>query len=76
MNKSADEIEKNGERISAEMKKIVDAQKRLNAIKGGDNDAITGGKTEPEQLEEKVELGRSEKHASMDEADSAAKKAA
>ena len=76
MNKSADEIGKNGERISAEMKKIADAQKRLNAIKGGDRDAITGGKTEHEQLEEKVAQGRSERHASMDEADSAAKKAA
>ena len=37
---------------------------------------MTGDKTEHEKLEEKVETGRSEKHASMDEADSASKKAA
>jgi len=57
------------------MKRMAEAQERLNAIKGGDKDALTGGKTEHEKLEEKVETGRSEKHASMDEADSASKKA-
>jgi TP901 family phage tail tape measure protein len=76
MNKAANEIKENGEKIRAEMDRIADAQQRLDAIKGGDRDALTGGKTEREQLEEKVEQGRSEKHASMDEADSAAKKAA
>ena len=76
MNKSSEEIEKNGDRISETMKKIAEARERLDAIRGGDKDALTGGKTEHEQLEEKVETGRSEKHASMDEADSAAKKAA
>ena len=76
MNKSSEEIAKNGERITAEMKKISEAHKRLQAIRDGDKDALTGGKTEHEQLEEKVETGRSEKHASMDEADSASKKAA
>ena len=76
MNKSSEEIAKNGERITAEMQKISEAHKRLQAIRGGDKDALTGGKTEHEQLEEKVETGRSEKRASMDEADSASKKAA
>ena len=63
MSKAANDIQANGEKISGEMKKIADAQKRLNAIKGGDEDALTGGKTEHEQLEEKVTQGRSEKHA-------------
>ena len=76
MNKAANEIKENGEKIRAEMDRIADAQQRLDAIKGGDRDALTGGKTEREQLEEKVSQGRDEKHASMDEADSAAKKAA
>lgn len=73
--KAAREIEENGEKIRGMMKRMAEAQERLNAIKGGDKDALTGGKTEHEKLEEKVETGRSEKHASMDEADSAAKKA-
>ena len=76
MNKAANEIKENGEKIRAEMHRIADAQQRLDAIKGGDRDALTGGKTEREQLEEKVTQGRDEKHALMDEADSAAKKAA
>ena len=76
MNKAANEIKENGEKIRAEMHRIAEAQQRLDAIKGGDRDALTGGKTEREQLEEKVTQGRDEKHASMDEADSAAKKAA
>ena len=76
MNKAANEIKENGEKIRAEMDRIAEAQQRLDAIKGGDRDALTGGKTEREQLEEKVSQGRDEKHASMDEADSAAKKAA
>ena len=75
MNKSSEEIEQNSEKISDAMKKIADARKRLAAIRDGDKDALTGGKTEHEKLEEKVETGRSEKHASMDEADSASKKA-
>lgn len=73
--KAAREIEENGEKIRGMMKRMAEAQERLNAIKGGDKDALTGDKTEHEKLEEKVETGRSEKHASMDEADSAAKKA-
>lgn len=75
MNKSSEEIEKNGEKISETIRKITEARERLDAIKNGDKDALTGGKTEHEKLEEKVETGRSEKHASMDEADSASKKA-
>ena len=76
MSKAANDIHANGEKIRSEMDKIFEAEKRLEAIRGGDKDALTGGKTEHEQLEERVETGRSEKHASMDEADSAAKKAA
>ena len=73
--KAAREIEENGEKIRAMMKRVADAQERLDAIRDGDKDALAGGKTEQEKLEEKVETGRSEKHASMDEADSASKKA-
>ena len=76
MGKSARDIEANGEKITDAMRKIADAQERLHAIKGGDKDALTGGKTEHEKLEESVNAGREEKHASMDEADSASKKAA
>ncbi len=73
--KAAKEIEANGEKMHAMMKQMAEAQERLNAIRDGDKDALTGGKTEHEKLEEKVETGRREKHASMDEADSASKKA-
>ncbi|MDE3274518.1 MAG: phage tail tape measure protein, partial [Verrucomicrobiota bacterium] len=76
MGKSARDIEANGEKISDTMKKIAEARERLNAIKGGDKDELTGGKTEKEKLEEKVEQGREEKGASRSEAESAAKKVA
>ena len=76
MNKSSEEIEKNGEKISETMKKIAEARERLNAIKGGDKDALTGGKTEKEKLEEKVAQGREEKGSSRSEAEEAAKKVA
>ena len=74
--KASREIEANGEKMRAAMKKIGEAYQRLHAIEDGDKDALTGGKTEHEQLEEKVNEGRSEKHASSDEAEGAAKKAA
>ncbi|MBR2713669.1 MAG: phage tail tape measure protein, partial [Kiritimatiellae bacterium] len=70
--KAANEIEENGEKIRETYKKIWDAQERLNAIKGGDKDALTGGKSEREKLEESVASGRAEKGASRDEASSAA----
>ena len=73
--KASKEIEENGKKMVATMKKIAEARERLRAIKDGDKDALTGGKTEHEQLEEKVNQGREEKHSTMDEADSAAKKA-
>ncbi|MBQ6009120.1 MAG: phage tail tape measure protein [Kiritimatiellae bacterium] len=76
MGKSAKEIEANGEKISDTMKKIAEARERLAAIKGGDKDALTGGKTEKEKLEEKVTQGKSERSASADEAEKAAKKVA
>ena len=76
MNKAANEIKENGEKIRAEMHRIAEAQQRLDAIKGGDRDALTDGRTEREQLDDKVSQGRSEKHASMGEAEDAAKKAA
>ena len=76
MGKSADEIERNGERMTEAMKRIAEARERLAAIRGGDRDAVTGGKSERERLEGRVETGRSERSASMGEADAAAKKAA
>ncbi len=74
--KASKEIEENGNKIVATMKKIAEAWERLAAIRDGDKDALTGGRTEHEKIEEKVNQGREEKHASMDEADSASKKAA
>ena len=74
--KASKEIAENSEKMVAAMKKIGEARKRLNAIMEGDKDAVTGGKSEKEKLEESVERGRSEKHASSDEAASAAKKVA
>jgi len=76
MGKAAEDIHSNGERIREEMAKIAEARGRLRAIEGGDEDALTGGKSEHEKLEEKVEGGRAERHASSDEAEGAAKKAA
>ena len=75
MGKAAEDIHANGERIREEMAKIAEANRRMEAIMGGDEDALTGGKSEHEKLEEKVEGGRSERSASADEADGAAKKA-
>ena len=74
MGKASRDIEANGEKISDTMKKIAEARERLEAIKGGDKDALTGGKTEKEKLEEKVTQGREEKGASRAEAEEAAKK--
>ena len=76
MNKASEDIHANGERIREEMAKIAEARDRLEAIEGGDGEALTGGKSEHEKLEEKVEGGRAERHASSDEAEGAAKKAA
>ena len=76
MGKASRDIEANGEKISDTMKKIAEARERLEAIKGGDKDALTGGKTEKEKLEEKVAQGREEKGASRTEAEEAAKKGA
>ena len=76
MGKASRDIEANGEKISDTMKKIAEARERLEAIKGGDKDALTGGKTEKEKLEEKVAQGREEKGASRTEAEEAAKKVA
>ena len=76
MHKAAEDIHANGERIREEMAKIAEANRRMEAIMGGDEDALTGGKSEHEKLEEKVEGGRAERHASSDEAEGAAKKAA
>ena len=76
MGKAAEDIHANGERVREEMAKIAEARNRLEAIEGGDGDALTGGKSEQDKLEEKVEGGRAERHASSDEAEGAAKKAA
>lgn len=74
--KAAKDIEANGEKISAAYEKMRAAQDRLDAIKGGDQDALTGGKTEKEKLEEKVSAGRTEKGAAREDALSAAKRVA
>lgn len=75
MGKAGREIAENGEKQSEIMKRMADARKRLQDIRDGDRDAVTGGKTEKEKLEEKVEAGRTEKHATEDEAAKAAEKA-
>ena len=76
MGKAGREIKENGDKQSEIMKRMADARKRLQDIRDGDRDAVTGGKTEKEKLEEKVEAGRTEKHATEDEAAKAAEKAA
>lgn len=70
--KAAKDIEANGEKISAAYEKMRAAQARLNAIKGGDKDAVTGGKGEKEKLQEKIDAERSKKGAARSEAESAA----
>ncbi|MGN0847875.1 MAG: phage tail tape measure protein [Kiritimatiellia bacterium] len=74
--KAANEIKANGEKIRGYMKDMYAAQDRLAAIKGGDKDALTGGKSEEEKLQEKIETGKTEKFSTQSEAESAAKKAA
>jgi TP901 family phage tail tape measure protein len=76
MGKAARDIEANGAKIDEAMSKLADARKRQQAILNGDEGSLTGGKSEKEQLEAKVETGRSEKSASADEAEKAAKKVA
>lgn len=70
--KAAKDIEANGEKISAAYEKMRAAQARLNAIKGGDKDAVTGGKGEKEKLQEKIDAERSKKGAARSEAENAA----
>lgn len=74
--KAVREIKENGKKISAAYEKMWAAQDRLEAIKGGNEDALTGGKTEAEQLEEKVTAGKSERASTESEALSAAKRVA
>ena len=76
MGKAARDIEANGAKIDEAMSKLADARKRQQAILNGDEGSLTGGKSEKEQLEAKVETGRSEKSASAEEAEKAAKKVA
>ena len=76
MGKAARDIEANGEKIDEAMAKLADARKRQQAILNGDEGSLTGSKSEKEQLEGKVETGKSEKSASADEAEKAAKKVA
>lgn len=45
---------KSAREINANSDKIADARRRLAAIEEGDEEALTGGKTEHEKLEEKV----------------------
>ena len=74
--KAAKEIEANGKRQVEMMEKIADARKRMKAIRDGDKDALAGGRSEREQLQEKVEQGRTEKFSTQSEAEQAAKKVA
>ncbi len=76
MGKAASDIEANGKKIEETMKRIAEVRQRRDAILGNEKGSLTGGKAEKEQLESKVEQGKSEKAASADEADRAAKKAA
>ncbi len=76
MGKSAKEIEANGEKITEAMNKLQKARERQQAILRGDKDSLTGGKSEQESLQEKVDEGRTEKGASEEEAAKAAKKVA
>ena len=48
------EINANSDKIADAMKKVADARRRLAAIEEGDEEALTGGKTEHEKQEEKV----------------------
>ena len=74
--KASKEIEENGKKQIEMMEKIAEARKRLNAIKGGDKDALTGDKSEQEKLQEKVDQGRTEKFSTQSEAEQAMKKVA
>ena len=74
--KAAREIEANGDKIIASYQKLYAARDRLKAIMGGDKDAVTGGKSEDEKLEESVSAGRAEKGAAKEDALSAAKRVA
>lgn len=74
--KASKEIEANGDKISDYLRQMGEAQKRLDAIRGGDKDALTGGKDERQQLEEKISAGKTEKFSTESEALDAAKKVA
>lgn len=74
--KAAKEIEANGERQIEMMKKIAEARKRMEAIKGGDKDALTDGKSEDEKLKENIEREKIERFSTESEAADAAKKVA
>ena len=76
MNKATKDIEANGQRQTEMLEKIAEAKKRLAAIRDGDTDALSGGKSEKEKLQEKVETGRTEKFFTQSEAEQAAKKVA
>ena len=76
MDKAANDITENGKKIDEAMSKLNDARKRRDAILGNEEGALTGGKTEKEQLEANVEKGRQEKGASREDAERAAKKLA
>ena len=74
--KAAKEIGENGEKQIAMMRKIAEARERLDAIKGGDRNALAGGKDERQRLEENVSAGKAEKFSTESEAADAAKKVA
>jgi len=74
--KAVEEIEANGEKMQAASKKMAEAYARLDAIREGAKGSLTGGKTEREALEEKVETGKTERSATAEDAAKAAEKAA
>jgi TP901 family phage tail tape measure protein len=76
MDKAAEDIAANGKKIGETMDKLADARRRRDAILGNEEGALTGGKTEKEQLESSVGKVREEKGASREDAERSAKKLA
>lgn len=76
MNKSSDDIKANAEKVSEYLEKLSDARKRQRSILSGEEGSLTGGKSERDGLEDKIQKTESEKHASQEEAEKAAKKLA
>lgn len=76
MDKSSDDIKANSEKICEYIAKIGEAKKRQRAILDGEDSSLTGGKSEADQLQDKINETNQQKYASQDEAEKAAKKLA